>query len=137
MSFPTNEVINFWFQSAHTAAVKAGGSVYVMEKRAEQEVVKDVIRWAYLTMLDELEDLNYPTSSRVRIRVVEMLTALYAMESTTEDDDEPVDDYNDDYNDEANLLPDEDEDEEVEVNVDPALALEVVNALIKALIDKK
>ena len=80
MSFPTNEVINSWFQSAHTTAVKAGGSVYVMEKRAEQEVVNNVLRWAYLTMLDELEDLNYPTSSRVRIRVGEMLTALYGME---------------------------------------------------------
>jgi hypothetical protein len=127
MSFPTTEVINNWFQDAHTSAVKAGGSVYVMEKRAEQEVVKDVLRWAYLTMLDELEDLNYPTSSRVRIRVGEMLTALYDMEPSTEDD-ELVDDYIDE---------DEDEDEEVEVNVDPALALEVVNALIKALIDKK
>jgi len=136
MSFPTTGVINNWFQNAHTSAVKAGGSVYVMEKRAEQEVVKDVLRWAYLTMLDELEDLNYPTSSRVRIRVGEMLTALYDIEPSTEDD-ELVDDYNDDYNDEANLLPDEDEDEEVEVDVDPALALEVVNALIKALIDKK
>jgi len=129
MSFPTNEVINNWFQDAHTSAVKAGGSVYVMEKRAEQEVVKDVLRWAYLTMLDELEDLNYPTSSRVRIRVGEMLTALYDMEPATEDD-ELVDDYIDEDE-------DEDEDEEVEVNVDPALALEVVNALIKALIDKK
>jgi hypothetical protein len=49
------------------------------------------------------------------------------MEPATEDD-ELVDDYIDE---------DEDEDEEVEVNVDPALALEVVNALIKALIDKK
>jgi len=127
MSFPTAEVINNWFQDAHTSAVKAGGSVYVMEKRAEQEVVKDVLRWAYLTMLDELEDLNYPTSSRVRIRVGEMLTALYSMEPSVEDD-ELVDDYNDE---------DKDEDEEVEVNVDPALALEVVNALIKALIDKK
>jgi hypothetical protein len=78
-------------------------------------------------MLDELEDLNYPTSSRVRIRVGEMLTALYDIEPSTEDD-ELVDDYIDE---------DEDEDEEVEVNVDPALALEVVNALIKALIDKK
>jgi len=127
MSFPTNEVINSWFQGAHTAAVNAGGSVYVMEKRAEQEVVNSVLRWAYLTMLDELEDLNYPTSSRVRIRVGEMLTALYDMEPSTEDD-ELVDDY---------LDEDEDEDEEVEVDVDPALALEVVNALIKALIDKK
>jgi hypothetical protein len=131
MSFPTTEVINTWFQDAHTTALKAGGSVYVMEKRAEHEVVNSVLRWACLTMLDELEDLNYPTSSRVCIRVGEMLTALYGMEPTTEDD-EPVDDYIDDTEDE-----DEDEDEEVEVNVDPALALEVVNALIKALIDKK
>jgi hypothetical protein len=129
MSFPTTEVINSWFQDAHTSAVKAGGSVYVMEKRAEHEVVNSVLRWAYLTMLDELEDLNYPTSSRVRIRVGEMLTELYGLEPSTEDD-ELVDDYIDEDE-------DEDEDEEVEVNVDPALALEVVNALIKALIDKK
>jgi len=127
MSFPTNEVINFWFQSAHTTALKAGGSVYVMEKRAEQEVVKNVLRWACLTMLDELEDLNYPTSSRVRIRVGEMLIALYNMEPATEDD-EPVDDYIDD---------EDEEQKEASVEVDPALALEVVNALIKALIDKK
>jgi hypothetical protein len=127
MSFPTTETINAWFQDAHTAAVVAGGSVYVMEKRAEQEVVKDVLRWAYLTMLDELEDLNYPTSSRVRIRVGEMLTALYDMQPSTEDD-ELVDDYIDD---------DEDEDEEPSTEVDPTLALEVINALIKALIDKK
>jgi hypothetical protein len=96
MSFPTNEVINHWFQSAHTAAVKAGGSVYVMEKRAEQEVVNNVLRWAYLTMLDELKDLNYPTSSRVRIRVVEMLDKLYTTDGIDEtEDDELVDDYND------------------------------------------
>jgi len=129
MSFPTNEVINSWFQDAHTAAVKAGGSVYVMEKRAEHEVVNSVLRWACLTMLDELEDLNYPANSRVRIRVGEMLTELYGIETSTEDD-ELVDDYIDEDE-------DKDEDEEVEVNVDPALALEVVNALIKALIDKK
>jgi len=129
MFFPSTEIINNWFQDAHTTAFKAGGSVYVMEKRAEQEVVKDVLRWACLTMLDELEDLNYPTSSRVRIRVGEMFTALYSMEPATEDD-EPVDDYIDD-------TEDEDEDKEVEIDVDPALALEVVNALIKALIDKK
>jgi hypothetical protein len=127
MSFPTTETINAWFQDAHTTAVKAGGSVYVMEKRAEQEVVKDVLRWSCLTMLDELEDLNYPTSSRVRIRVGEMLTALYDMQPSTEDD-ELVDDYIDD---------DEDEDEEPSTEVDPKLALEVINALIKALIDKK
>jgi hypothetical protein len=127
MSFPTNEVINHWFQSAHITAVKAGGSVYVMEKRAEQEVVNNVLRWAYLTMLDELEDLNYPTSSRVRIRVVEMLDKLYTTDGIDEtEDDELVDDYND-----------EDEDEEPSTEVDPTLALEVINALIKALIDKK
>ena len=134
MSFPTTEVINAWFQDAHTTAVAAGGSVYVMEKRAEHEVVSSVLRWAYLTMLDELEDLNYPTSSRVRIRVYEMLDELYTTDGVDDtEDDELVDDYND----EANLLPDEDKDEEPSTEVDPALALEVINALIKALIDKK
>jgi hypothetical protein len=133
MSFPTTEVINAWFQDAHTTAVKAGGSVYVMEKRAEHEVVKDVLCWACLTMLDELEDLNYPTNSRVRVRVGEMLTALYDMQPDplmvpycTTEDDELVDDYSD-----------EDEDEEPSTEVDPTLALEVINALIRALIDKK
>ena len=125
MSFPTTEVINAWFQDAHTTAVAAGGSVYVMEKRAEHEVVKDVLRWSCLTMLDELEDLNYPTSSRVRIRVGEMLTALYDMELST-DGVELVDDY-----------IDEDEDEEPSVEVDTDLAFEIVTALIKTLIDKK
>ena len=134
MSFPTTEVINAWFQDAHTAAVVAGGSVYVMEKRAEHEVVSSVLRWAYLTMLDELEDLNYPTSSRARIRVYEMLDELYTTDGVDDtEDDELVDDYND----EASLLPDEDEDEEPSTEVDPALALEVINALIKTLIDKK
>ena len=126
MSFPTTEVINNWFQDAHTTAMAAGGSVYVMEKRAEQEVVKDVLRWACLTMLDELEDLNYPTSSRVRIRVGEMLTALYDMEPST--DDELVDDYIDDEED--------NEDEEPSVEVDTDLAIEIVNALIKAITTK-
>jgi hypothetical protein len=107
MSFPTNEVINSWFQSAHTTAVKAGGSVYVMEKRAEQEVVNSVLRWACLNMLDELEDLNYTTSSRVRIRVSEMLDELYITDNVDyTEDDELVDDYNDE---------DEDEDEEESV----------------------
>ena len=126
MSFPTTEVINNWFQDAHTSAIAAGGSVYVMEKRAEQEVVKDVLRWACLTMLDELEDLNYPTSSRVRIRVGEMLTALYDMEPST--DDELVDDYVDDEED--------NKDEEPSVEVDTDLAIEIVNALIKAITTK-
>lgn len=129
MSFPTTEVINTWFQDAHTTAVAAGGSVYVMEKRAEQEVVKDVLRWACLTMLDELEDLNYPTSSRVRVRVGEMLTALYDMTPAADDDDELVDDYIDD---------DEDEDasEEPSVQVDTDLAIEIVGALLKAITSK-
>ena len=126
MSFPTTEVINTWFQDAHTIAVAAGGSVYVMEKRAEKEVVSSVLRWACLTMLDELEDLNYPTSSRVRIRVGEMLTALYDMEPST--DDELVDDYIDDEED--------NEDEEPSVEVDTDLAIEIVNALIKAITTK-
>ena len=126
MSFPTTEVINKWFENAHTTAMATGGSVYVMEKRAEQEVVKDVLRWACLTMLDELEDLNYPTSSRVRIRVGEMLTALYDMEPST--DDELVDDYIDDEED--------NEDEEPSVEVDTDLAIEIVNALIKAITTK-
>ena len=126
MSFPTTEVINNWFQDAHTTAVAAGGSVYVMEKRAEQEVVKDVLTWACQTMLHELEDLNYPTSSRVRIRVGEMLTALYDIEPST--DDELVDDYIDDEED--------NEDEEPSVEVDTDLAIEIVNALIKAITTK-
>lgn len=126
MSFPTTEVINKWFQDAHTTAMAAGSSVYVMEKRAEQEVVKDVLRWACLTMLDELEDLNYPTSSRVRLRVSDMLTALYNMEPST--DDELVDDYIDDEED--------NEDEEPSVEVDTDLAIEIVNALIKAITTK-
>jgi hypothetical protein len=107
MSFPTNEVINSWFQDAHAIALNAGGSVYVMEKRAEQEVVSSVLRWAYLTILDELEDLNYPTSSRVRVRVSEMLDKLYTTDGVDDiEDDELVDDYNDE---------DEDKDEEESV----------------------
>ena len=101
MSFPTTEFINSWFQNAHAIAIAAGGSVYVMEKRAEQEVVKDVLRWACLTMLDELEDLNYPTSSRVRVRVGEMLNNLYTADDVDDTEDEEfVDDYNDEEDDE-------------------------------------
>lgn len=128
MSFPTTEFINSWFQNAHAIAIAAGGSVYVMEKRAEQEVVKDVLKWACLTMLDELEDLNYPTDSRVRIHVVEMLTALYDMTPAADDNDKLVDDYIDDEKD--------NEDEEPSVDIDSDLAIEIVNALIKAIITK-
>ena len=130
MSFPTTEVINTWFQDAHTTAVAAGGSVYVMEKRAEQEVVSSVLRWACLTMLDELEELNYPTSSRVRLRVAEMLSALYDM--TSADDDTEEEEFVDDYNDDE----DEDASEEPSVQVDTDLAIEIVGALLKAITSK-
>lgn len=96
MSFPSTEVINAWFQDAHTTAVAAGGSVYVMEKRAEQEVVKDVLTWACQIMLHELEDLNYPINSRVSVRVTEMLVSLCTADDVDDTEDEEfVDDYND------------------------------------------
>ena len=134
MSFPTTEVINTWFQNAHAAAVAAGGSVYVMEKRAEQEVVKNVLRWACLTMLDELEDLNYPTSSRVRIRVTELLSKLHMTDDVDDTEEEEfVDDYTDDKDDEAE---DEDASEEPSIEVDTDLAIEIVGALLKAIISK-
>ena len=101
MSFPTTEVINNWFQDAHTTAMATGGSVYVMEKRAEQEVVNSVLRWACQTMLDELEDLNYPTNSRVSVRVTEMLVSLCTADDVDDTEDEEfVDDYNDDEDEE-------------------------------------
>ena len=134
MSFPTTEVINTWFQNAHTTAVAAGGSVYVMEKRAEQEVVNSVLRWACLTMLDELEDLNYPTSSRVRVRVTEMLNKLYTagdVDESENEEEEFVDDYNDDEDEE-----DEDVTKEPSVQVDTDLAIEIVGALLKAITSK-
>ena len=132
MSFPTTEVINNWFQNAHTAAVAAGGSVYVMEKRAEQEVVNSVLRWACLTMLDELEDLNYPTDSRVRVRVAEMLDSLYNAGDVDEiENEEFVDDYNDDEDEE-----DETTSEEPSIQVDTDLAIEIVGALLKAITSK-
>jgi hypothetical protein len=127
MSFPANEVINSWFQDAHATALKAGGSVYVMEKRAEHEVVNSVLRWAYVNMLDELEDLNYPTSSRVRVRVAEMLDKLYNMDDVNDtEDDEFVDDYNDDEDN------NEDKDEEASVEIDDNLLIEIMTALIKS-----
>lgn len=130
MSFPTIEVINTWFQDAHTAAVAAGGSVYVMEKRAEQEVVNSVLRWAYLTMLDELEELNYPTSSRVRVRITEMLGKLYMTNDVDEieNEEEFVDDYTNDE--------DETTSEEPSIEVDTDLAIEIVGALLKAITSK-
>ena len=134
MSFPSTEVINSWFQNAHTIAVAAGGSVYVMEKRAEQEVVSSVLRWACLTMLDELEDLNYPTSSRVRIRVAEMLNNLYTADDVDDTEDEEfVDDYNDEENEDAE---DKDTSEESSIEVDTDLAIEIVGALLKAITSK-
>ena len=137
MSFPSTEVINTWFQNAHTTAVAAGGSVYVMEKRAEQEVVSSVLRWACLTMLDELEDLNYPTSSRVRIRVNEMLSNLYTADDVDDTEDEEfVDDYKDEEDEEDEDEEDEDTSEEPSIEVDTDLAIEIVNALIKAITTK-
>ena len=134
MSFPSTKLINTWFQDAHTTALAAGGSVYVMEKRAEQEVVSSVLRWACLTMLDELEDLNYPTSSRVRIRVTEMLNNLYTADDVDDTKDEEfVDDYNDEEEEDAE---DEDTSEEPSIEVDTDLAIEIVNALIKAITSK-
>ena len=134
MSFPSTEVINTWFQNAHTTAVAAGGSVYVMEKRAEQEVVSSVLRWACLTMLDELEDLNYPTSSRVRIRVAEMLNNLYTADDVDDTEDEEfVDDYNDEEDEDAE---DKDASEEPSIEVDTDLVIEIVGALLKAITSK-
>ena len=135
MSFPTIEIINTWFQNAHTTAVAAGGSVYVMEKRAEQEVVNSVLRWAYLNMLDELEDLNYPDSSRVRVRVAEMLDNLYTADDVDDTEDEEfVDDYNDDEDEDTNK--DETTSEEPSIVVDTDLAIEIVGALLKAITSK-
>ena len=134
MSFPSTKLINTWFQDAHTTALAAGGSVYVMEKRAEQEVVSSVLRWACLTMLDELEDLNYPTSSRVRIRVAEMLNNLYTADDVDDTEDEEfVDDYKDEEDEDEE---DEDTNEEPSIEVDTDLAIEIVNALIKAITTK-
>ena len=135
MSFPSTEIINTWFQNAHTTAVAAGGSVYVMEKRAEQEVVNSVLRWAYLNMLDELEDLNYPDSSRVRVRVAEMLDNLYTADDVDDTEDEEfVDDYNDDEDEDTNK--DETTSEEPSIVVDTDLAIEIVGALLKAITSK-
>ena len=135
MSFPSTKLINTWFQDAHTTAVAAGGSVYVMEKRAEQEVVSSVLRWACLIMLDELEDLNYPTDSRVRIRVTEMLDNLYTADDVDDTEDkEFVDDYNDDEEEDAE---DKDTSEESSTEAGPSIALEIISALLKALHDKK
>ena len=97
MSFPSTGLINTWFQDAHTTALAAGGSVYVMEKRAEQEVVSSVLRWACLTMLDELEDLNYPTSST--------------------EDEEFVDDCNDEEDDEDEDATEDKTTKESEINL--------------------
>ena len=135
MSFPTIEVINTWFQDAHTTAVAAGGSVYVMEKRAEQEVVNSVLRWACQTMLDELEDLNYPTNSRVSVRVTEMLVSLCTADDVDDTEDEEfVDDYNDDEDEDTNK--DETTSEEPSIVVDTDLAIEIVGALLKAITSK-
>jgi hypothetical protein len=145
MSFPSTQEINLWFQNAHTSAIAAGGSVYVMEKRAEQEVVKYVLRHAYVTILEELHDLNYPNNSRISVRVTELLDKLHNMDNVNdiEEDDEFVDDYNnededeDDYINEANLLPDEDEEKESSVEINEDLLREVTTALLKALIASK
>jgi len=97
MSFPSTQEINLWFQNAHTSAIAAGGSVYVMEKHAEQEVVKYVLRHAYVTILEELHDLNYPNNSRISVRVTELLDQICNINNVDDTkDNEFVDDYNDD-----------------------------------------
>ena len=137
MSFPSTEVINTWFQNAHTTAVAAGGSVYVMEKRAEQEVVSSVLRWACLTMLDELEDLNYPTNSRVRVRVTEMLVSLCTADDVDDtEDEELVNDYTDNKDDDAEDAEDKDTSEEPSIEVDTDLLIEIVGVLLKAITSK-
>ena len=135
MSFPPTEIINTWFQDAHTTAVAAGGSVYVMEKHAEREIITHVLKWAYLNMLDELEDLNYPANSRVRVRVTEMLVSLCTADDVDDTEDEEfVDDYNDDEDEDTNK--DETTSEEPLIVVDTDLAIEIVGALLKAITSK-
>jgi len=124
MSFPSTEVINNWFQNAHTSALKAGGSVYVMEKHAEQEVVKYVLRHAYVTILEELHNLNYPNNSRISARVTELLDQICNINNVDDSEDNKfVDDYNDD---------EDNNDKETSVEIDDNLLIEIMTALIKS-----
>jgi hypothetical protein len=93
MTFPSGSTINEWFQSAHCDALAVGGSVYNMEKLAEEQLVKTVLRWSYANLITELEQLGYRDRSRVVIHIQQLSNDLYDVKQ--EDSEEFTDDYED------------------------------------------
>ena len=130
MAFPTTTQINVWFQTAHTDALATGGTVYTMEKYAEQEVVKRVLYWAYTNMLEEVADLGYGNRSRITKCIESALTEL--------NQDQNTDDSYDDYEDDQQDPEDQDQDDEDEQGKTPitmeTLSQQIAELLFKAVV---
>ena len=124
MAFPTTTQINVWFENAHTNALATGGTVYTMEKYAEQQVAKDVLCWAYTNLLEEVAELGYGNRSRIAKCIEAALTEL--------GQDQNTDDNYDDY--EENQQDDEDDEEEEEVEI--PMTMETLSQQIAALLFK-
>jgi len=102
MTFPSGSTINEWFQSAHSDALAAGGSVYNIKKHAEEQLVKTVLRWSYASLIQDLEQLGYRDRSRVVIHIQELANSLYSTnneEFTDDYEDEDSNEYTEDNND--------------------------------------
>lgn len=128
MAFPTTTQINVWFENAHTNALATGGTVYTMEKYAEQEVVKRVLYWAYTNMLEEVAELGYGNRSRITKCIEAALTEL--------GQDQNTDDNYDDY--EENQQVDNEDDKDNEEGETPmtmeTLSQQIVELLFKAVV---
>jgi pyrroloquinoline quinone (PQQ) biosynthesis protein C len=130
MTFPTTTQINAWFEAAHASAITAGGSVYTMEKYAEQYVVKRILNWAYTNLLLDAAELGYGKRSRISNAVHALLEDL-VKDQNTEDNFE--DDYEDDQQDDEDYEEDEEEDGEVPMTME-TLSQQIAELLIKAVV---
>jgi hypothetical protein len=127
MAFPITAQINAWFQAAHTDALAAGGSVYIMEKYAEREVVKRVLYWAYTNLLEEVAELGYGNRSRITKSIEAALTELLNQDQNTGDN---YDDYEENQQDDED---DKDEGGEIPMTME-TLTQQVAELLVKALV---
>jgi hypothetical protein len=104
-----------------------------MEKYAEQQVVKSVLKWAYANLLDDLTELGYGTRSRINKHVQALSAELYQDQNTEDNIEDDYDDYEDDQQDNQ----DEDEDDK-NFNESTAtieiLAQQIGELLIKAIV---
>lgn len=128
MTFPTTTKINAWFEAAYTDAVATGGSLYTMEKYAEDQVVKCVLRWAYVNLLEEVAELGYGKRSRINNRIQVMLEDLHQNHNVEEK-------FEDDYeqDDEDDQQDEETEEGEIPMTME-TLSQQIVELLIKAVV---